>query len=88
MSFLPDRSFALTCSPPSVNRTLYVCEIKFSRNTIGTEVIDEMKRKIKALKTPKQYFCRPVLIHVNGVSDELVDSQYFSDIIEMAQLFE
>jgi len=69
-------------------RTLYVCEIKFSRNTIGMHVVEEMKKKIRHLNTPKQYFCRPVLIHVNGVSDELLDSNYFSYIIDMAELFE
>ena len=50
-------------------------------------VVDEIKRKIENLKTPKQYFCRPVLIHVNGVSDELLDSNYFSHIIDMAEFF-
>ncbi len=72
----------------TVDRTLYVCEIKFSRNIIGKQVIDEVKKKIARLKTPKQYFCRPVLIHVNGVSDELIDSNYFNQIIDMADLFE
>ena len=69
-------------------RTLYVCEVKFSRNVIGMEVIEEMRRKIAALTTPKQYFCRPVLIHVNGVSDEVLDSNYFNHILDMTELFE
>lgn len=69
-------------------RTLYVCEIKFSRNTIGVSIIPEMQKKITSLKTPKQYFCRPVLIHVNGVSDELYDSHYFSRIIDMKEMFD
>lgn len=49
---------------------------------------DEVKTKIRNLKMPKQFFCRPILIHVNGVSDELLDSNYFSQVIEMAELFE
>jgi len=69
-------------------RTLYIIEIKFSRNTVGMQVVEEVKEKIERLMTPKQYFCRPVLIHVNGVSDELIDSNYFSHIIDMAELFE
>lgn len=68
-------------------RTLYIIEIKFSRNVIGMQVADEMKEKINRLKTPKQYFCRPVLIHVNGVSDELLDSNYFSQVINMTEFF-
>lgn len=63
-------------------------EFKFSRNTIGVQVIDDVKEKIERLKTPKQYFCRPVLIHVNGVSDELLDSHYFSHVLNMSELFE
>ena len=68
-------------------RTLYVCEIKFSRDPVGMFVVEEVK-KIARLKTPKQYFCRPVLIHVNGVSDALLDSHYFGHVIDMAALFE
>jgi uncharacterized protein len=30
--------------------------------------------------------CRPVLIHVNGVSDEVIDSDYFAHIIDMGGL--
>ena len=69
------------------SHTLYVCEVKFSRNIIGMSVIKEMQQKIANFKTPKQFFCRPVLIHVNGVSDELIDSHYFSHIIDMAEFF-
>tara|TARA_B100000989_G_scaffold298818_1_gene290170 strand:+ start:1789 stop:3222 length:1434 start_codon:yes stop_codon:yes gene_type:complete len=68
--------------------TLYVCEIKFSRNLIGMQIVEEMKVKINNLKTPKRFFCRPVLIHVNGVSDEVYDSQYFSHIVDVAELFD
>lgn len=69
-------------------KTLYVCEVKFSRNVIGTPIIAEMQNKIQNLKTPKQFFCRPVLIHVNGVSDDVYDSNYFCRIINMSELFE
>jgi len=68
-------------------RTIYVCEVRVSRNTIGMQVVSEVKNKINKIKTPKHYFCRPVLIHVNGVSDELIESNYFSHIIDMSELF-
>lgn len=67
--------------------TLYVCEIKFSKNIIGLEIIGEMEEKIKRLKRPKSYSIRPVLIHVNGVSDEVEESSYFSGIINFSSLF-
>jgi len=65
--------------------TLYICEIKFSKDVIGIEVIDELKQKIQRLVRPKSMSCRPVLIHVNGVSDELCEMDYFSNIIDMSK---
>jgi ribosomal protein L35AE/L33A len=39
------------------------------------------------LKKPKSFSCRAVLIHVNGVTDELEESGYFSKIICFDELF-
>src|SRR5713226_9581305 len=58
--------------------TLYVCEIKFSRNEIGGAIIPEIRAKIGALSRPRGMSCRPVLIHVNGVTEEVTDSDYFA----------
>ncbi len=66
--------------------TIYVCEIKFSRHPIKFSIIDEVKSKITRLKLPRNTACRAVLIHVNGVSDEVVEQQYFSDIIDFSEL--
>jgi AAA+ ATPase superfamily predicted ATPase len=68
--------------------TLYVCEIKFSKHEIKTDIIVEMQEKIRRLKAPRHVSRRAVLIHVNGVSDALVDHQYFSNIIDFSQLLE
>ena len=62
--------------------TLYVCEIKFSKNRIGCDIIEEMQNKIDRLKRPKGFSCRPILIHVNGVTDDLFDENYFAKIID------
>lgn len=67
---------------------LYVCEIKFSKYPIKTKIIEEMKEKIRKISAPRHMSFRPVLIHVNGVSEEVIDSQYFSNIIDFGQLFE
>lgn len=64
--------------------TLYICEVKFSKNRIDPSVIAEVQKKIDSLKYPKGYSCRPVLVHVNGVSDDVVDSDYFSAIIDFS----
>ncbi|WP_246226392.1 ATP-binding protein [Wolbachia endosymbiont of Madathamugadia hiepei] len=65
--------------------TLYICEIKFSKNKIGHSIIQEVQTKIDTLNRPKGFSCRPVLIHVNGVSDDVIDSDYFSNIIDFGE---
>ncbi len=65
---------------------LFVCEIKFSRQLVQASIIAEMQQKLKRLKAPRHISKRPVLIHVNGVSDEILESQYFSNIIDFCQL--
>jgi hypothetical protein len=66
--------------------TLYICEIKFSRNKIGHLIIQEVQTKIYTLNRPKGLSCRPVLIHVNGVSDDVINSDYFANIIDFGEL--
>ncbi|MDX5528518.1 MULTISPECIES: AAA family ATPase [unclassified Wolbachia] len=66
--------------------TLYICEIKFSKDKIGHSIIQEVQKKIDALNRPKGFSCRPVLIHVNDVSDDVIDSGYFSHIIDFGKL--
>lgn len=66
--------------------TVYVCEIKFSKHTIGVNVISEMKEKVKRLKVPHHISRRPVLIQVNGVTDEVLEANYFSKIIDFGEL--
>lgn len=66
--------------------TLYIIEIKFSKNPIGKQVIDEVKEKISCLNLPKGRVCLPVLIHVNGVSSNVVDEDYFYAIVDFGRL--
>lgn len=68
--------------------SLYICEIKFSKNIIGESVIDEVQKKIDSLVYPKGYSCRPILIHVNGVSQDVIDRDYFTDIIDITKFLE
>lgn len=64
--------------------TLYVCEIKFSKNVVDSSVISEVQKKLDALSYPKGYSCRSVLIHVNGVTESIIDSDYFASIINFS----
>lgn len=67
---------------------LYVCEIKFSKNPIGEAVAREVDEKILRLTKPKGISCLPVLIHINGVTEDLEDEQYFYRIIDFVNLLQ
>ncbi len=47
-----------------------------------------MEKKLTSLLIPRGFSCRPVLIHVNGVSEEVVNSGFFSEIIDFSQALE
>jgi hypothetical protein len=66
--------------------TLYVCEIKFSKEPIGPSVIKEVKQKIARISRPKGFSIRPVLIHVNGITDAVIESEFFASIVDFGQL--
>lgn len=65
--------------------SLYVCEIKFSTRPIGASIIQEVQAKIDRLPHKRGFSFRPVLVHVNGVTDEVVDSGYFASLIDASR---
>ena len=69
------------------HNTLYVCEVKFSSSEVKSSVIEEMEKKIENLSIPKGFSVRPVLIHVNGVSQAVMESEVFNDIVDFSQFF-
>jgi hypothetical protein len=68
--------------------TIYLIEIKFKKEKIGIDIIKEVKEKIRNLSLPRGYSVRSVLIHVNGVTEPLEESHYFSHIIDFGKMFE
>ena len=66
--------------------TLYVCEIKFSKSPVGKKIIEEIEEKRKRLKIPRYCSIRPVLIHVNGVEESVLDEGYFDKVIDFSEL--
>ncbi len=69
------------------HNALYVCEIKFSTSEVKSSVIEEMEKKIESLSAPKGFSIRPVLIHVNGISQKVLESETFNDIVDFSQFF-
>ena len=68
--------------------TLYLCEIKFYLCEVDKQVVHDVEKKIKHLTHPKGYSIRPVLIHVNGVTQGVVESALFDKIIDFSELLE
>ena len=66
--------------------TLYVIEIKFSKHKIKSQVIEEVREKINKISLPRGMAVLPVLIHVNGVTDDLRDAGYFHEILDFGDL--
>ena len=52
------------------------------------DVIQEVKEKISHLARPKYFSVRPVLIHVNGVTDAVEESEFFAKIIDFGQFLQ
>ena len=65
--------------------TLYACEIKFAKSAITTSIITEMQNKLSTLSYPKGFSIRPVLIHVNGVNTDVIESGFFAEIVDFGQ---
>lgn len=63
---------------------LFVCEFKFKRQELGTEIIDQMKEKMARFSTPRGMAVVPVLFHLGGVSDAVHDQAYFYRIIDLS----
>ncbi len=65
---------------------LYLCEIKFTRSAISTKTIDEVKEKINRIAKPKNMSVVPILLHMGGVQDDVLDSQFFGKVIDISNL--
>lgn len=68
------------------HRGLYICEVKFCAEKIGKSVIKEVAEKSRKLVKPRGFSVRHVLIHVNGVTEQVEWENFFSDIVDFGQL--
>lgn len=48
----------------------------------------EIEEKRKRLKMPRHFSIRPVLVHVNGVEESLLEEAFFDKVIDFSQLLE
>lgn len=68
--------------------TCYLFEIKFRHREITQSVIKETREKIQKISMPKNISIRPVLIHVCGVEEKVIEDGFFSSIIDFKALLE
>jgi hypothetical protein len=65
------------------DNVLTVCEMKYSANTVGVEVIASMKRKVELLQpVAKGKTVQAVLVVRDRPSQDLIDQGYFYKVIE------
>lgn len=64
--------------------TLFICEFKFKRGEVSSDIIHEMQEKLARLKAPKGYAKVPVLFHLGDVSASVATSPFFYRIVDIA----
>lgn len=69
------------------NKTLVICEVKYTEAAVGTKIIPEMEHKIKLINMPKDYTLQKALISPYGIDRSLKDSEYFDYIVTIDDIF-
>lgn len=64
---------------------LYLCEIKFKRRPVGSAVLEEIERKSSRLAKPRHASILPVLVHVNGVTEAVEESDLLARIVDFSE---
>lgn len=63
-----------------------ICELKYYDGLIGKWIIDEVERKVNILDHTKKTV-EKVLITTNGVTKDIADTNYFSKVVLIEELF-
>jgi uncharacterized protein len=66
--------------------SLFVVEIKLSSTALDTQILRAARRKMQALTKPKHLSVRPVLVHVNGVTDSVLAADYYDRVLDFGGL--
>ena len=68
----------------TITENLFICEFKFKRRELVSDVMLQVQEKVNALKVPRGFATIPVLFHIGGVSANVATSDYFYRIIDIA----
>lgn len=70
------------------SQNLFLCEFKFRRRTLSSDIIEDIQDKIGRFAYPRGLGVAPVLFHLGDVSDKVYEKQYFYRIIDIGQYLE
>jgi uncharacterized protein len=65
---------------------LYICEIKFTKNTVPPSVANEVQEKVSRMQIPRHMSYQPVLIHAGKIADSIAEDGYFAATIDFGEL--
>ena len=68
--------------------SLFICEFKFKRREISSDIITEMQEKVSRLNTPKGFAKVAVLFHLSGVASSVATNPYFYRIVDISDFLE
>lgn len=66
--------------------TLMIFECKYSQNPVGLNIIPAMEKKIKLLAAPRHKRTEKILVAPGGVSQDLMEADYFHHIVDASAL--
>ncbi len=69
----------------TVTKNIFICEFKFKRRELGTEIIEQVKAQSQALKIPRGFATIPILFHIGGVTPSVATTEYFYRIIDITE---
>jgi uncharacterized protein len=80
-------SFQIDLIFDRADHVLTICEIKYTQNKTGVEVIEEFEKKLSLMEVPKNKTIEKVLISASGATDALLAQAYFDRIITLDDIF-
>lgn len=72
----------------TATKNLFICEFKFKRREISSDIISEMQDKVSRLKVPRGFASISVLFHLSGVAEAVATSSYFYRVIDIVDFLE
>ena len=72
----------------TTTKNLFICEFKFKKREISSDIIKQMIDKISRLKVPRGFASIPVLFHLSGVADSVATNSFFYRIIDIVDFLD